>query len=52
MRYTALVHLAEIGGGRVIAALREALGDPEELIWAKADEILHMESAGAASREQ
>jgi len=39
VRYVALVSLVEIGEDSV-SILREALNDPDELIWAKADELL------------
>jgi bilin biosynthesis protein len=45
VRYEALMNLAEIGGERVRDILRQALDDPEELVWAKGAELLHLQGA-------
>jgi hypothetical protein len=49
VRYEALVNLAEIGGDHVTASLLQALDDPDELVWAKAEEILQIQ--GTRGRE-
>jgi HEAT repeats len=46
VRYEALVNLAEIGGNHVLGSLIMALDDPDELIWAKAEELLAMQGNG------
>ncbi|MBI3330013.1 MAG: HEAT repeat domain-containing protein, partial [Nitrospinae bacterium] len=50
VRYKALVSLAEIGGDRMMGPLLQSLNDPDELIWAKAEEILQIQGGGG--REQ
>jgi HEAT repeat protein len=46
VRYEALVSLDEIGGDHVTASLLQALDDPEELVRAKAEEILQIQGGG------
>jgi HEAT repeat protein len=50
VRYEALVNLAGVGDKRVGHLLRQALDDPDELIPAKAEELLAMQ--GNSAREQ
>jgi HEAT repeat protein len=50
VRYEALVNLAELGDTRVGDLLRQALDDPDELISAKAAELLAMQ--GNSGRER
>ncbi len=37
------MNLAEIGGDHVMDPLLQALNDPDELVWAKAEEILQIQ---------